>query len=269
MFNTALVNVLFVSVSVVARPTNVSVAFGKVIVLSAVGSVTVSVVSYASAVEPSKTKLYAPIVRFAPKLIVPVLIVGLVNVLFVSVWEPVNVATVASIATEILLSDTVVSIPVPPAIVNVWPVENVSLEPLSAASVNELDAGAANDNSPDPSVCNTWPSDPSVAGNVNVTLAATLLGDLSAMKWAPLFVPSLNLIVPPTVALFPINNSSIALFESTTIPEDAVSVPCVWSKSCVKYLPAISIAEFDVDAGSPMNNLYPLPPAPLSVAEVS
>ena len=85
VFNTALVNVLFVSVSVVARPTNVSVAFGKVIVLSAVGSVTVNVVSKSSAVEPSKTKLYAPIVRFAPKLIVPVLIVGLVNVLFVSV----------------------------------------------------------------------------------------------------------------------------------------------------------------------------------------
>ena len=45
--------VLFVSVSVVALPTRVSVALGKVIVLSAVGSVTVSVVSKSSAVAPS------------------------------------------------------------------------------------------------------------------------------------------------------------------------------------------------------------------------
>jgi len=51
-----LVNVLFVSVSVVSFNTIVPEAFGKLIVLSAVGSVTVSVVSYASAVEPSNVK---------------------------------------------------------------------------------------------------------------------------------------------------------------------------------------------------------------------
>ena len=37
----------------------------------------------------------------------------------------------------------------------------------------------------------------------------------------------------------------------------------------VQSEPHAAIAEFDVDVGSPMNNLYPLPPAPLSVAEVS
>jgi len=47
------------------------------------------------------------------------------------------------------------------------------------------------------------------------------------MKWEPLFVPSLNLIVPPTVALLPMNNSSIALLESTITADEAVNVPCV------------------------------------------
>jgi hypothetical protein len=41
---TGVVRVLFVSVSVVARPTTVSVTFGNVHVLSAVGSVTARVV---------------------------------------------------------------------------------------------------------------------------------------------------------------------------------------------------------------------------------
>ena len=58
-----LVKVLFVSVSVVARPTNVSVASGNVIVLSAVGSITDNVVSNASAVDPSKTILLPFIVN--------------------------------------------------------------------------------------------------------------------------------------------------------------------------------------------------------------
>ena len=41
-------------------------------------------------------------------------ILGDVKVLFVSVCVPVNVATVLSIAKVIVLSETVVSIPVPP-----------------------------------------------------------------------------------------------------------------------------------------------------------
>ena len=47
--------VLFVSVSVVALPTRVSVAFGNDTVLSAVGSTIPRVVSCASAEAPSKT----------------------------------------------------------------------------------------------------------------------------------------------------------------------------------------------------------------------
>ena len=71
------------------------------------------------------------------------------------------------------------------------------------------------------------PLEPSALGKVNVTELATLLGDFNAMKWEPLFVPSLNLIVPPTVALLPMNNSSIALLESTITADEAVNVPCV------------------------------------------
>ena len=49
--------VLFVSVSVVALPTSVSVAFGNDTVLSAVGSTATKVVSLASAVSPSNITL--------------------------------------------------------------------------------------------------------------------------------------------------------------------------------------------------------------------
>ena len=52
---TGVVKILFVRVSTVSCNTTVPVAFGKVIVLSAVGSVTVSVVSWSSAVAPSNT----------------------------------------------------------------------------------------------------------------------------------------------------------------------------------------------------------------------
>ena len=50
------VSVLFVSVCVVSVPTNVVVAFGIVTVLSAVGSSTVSIVSKSSAVAPSNLR---------------------------------------------------------------------------------------------------------------------------------------------------------------------------------------------------------------------
>ena len=70
---------------------------------------------------------------------VPV-IVGDVKVLLVKVCEPVNVATVESIAIEILLLETVVSTPVPPANVSVSvPTTTPSFEPLSAAIVNVVD----------------------------------------------------------------------------------------------------------------------------------
>ena len=81
--------VLFVSVSVVALPTRVSVALKNVIVLSAVGSTNATVVSLPLSVEPSKTRGLAPektnpvksCVPVNEPLNVPPLIVGLVSVL--------------------------------------------------------------------------------------------------------------------------------------------------------------------------------------------
>ena len=112
---------------------SVPVSFGKVIVLSAVGSTTVKVVSFASAVEPSNTilesvKLNAVAVKLV---IVGELIVGLVKVLFVKVCDPVSVATVLSTAIVIVLLEPVVSIPVPPAIVNVSLSKSIAIVPLS------------------------------------------------------------------------------------------------------------------------------------------
>ena len=66
---------------------------GKVIVLSAVGSVTASVVSKLSAVEPSNT--------IVGLLIVGVLIVGLVNVLFVNVSVVVLPTSVSVVAGKV------------------------------------------------------------------------------------------------------------------------------------------------------------------------
>ena len=107
---------------------------------------------------------------------------------------------VASSPTIVIsLFDTVVSIPVPPVNVSVSLVLNVSLEPLSAASVNELDI-APNDNAPEPFVFRNSFAFPSAVGSVNVTLAASALGDFSPTKCVPLFVPSLILSVPPVVA---------------------------------------------------------------------
>ena len=134
----------------------------------------------------------------------------------------------SSKSIEIWLFDTVVVIPVSPAKVNVSPVLNVSFEPLSAAIV-KLDVIVPNDKLPEPSVFKNWPSEPSVPGRVKVKLLATLLGAFNATKWAPLSVPSLNLIVPPVEVLLPMNNSSMALFESTIRPDEAVNVPCAWS----------------------------------------
>ena len=83
LVSVALVRVLFVRVSVVALPTNVSVEVGKVNV---------------------------PVLDIE-------LIIGVVRVLFVKVCVPVSVATVESILTVTVLPEPTVSKPVPPAIV--------------------------------------------------------------------------------------------------------------------------------------------------------
>ena len=65
---------------------------------------------------------------------------GDVIVLLVNVWEPVNVATVLSIAKVTVSPETEVSTPVPPVNVNVSvPNLTPSSEPLSAAISNVVD----------------------------------------------------------------------------------------------------------------------------------
>ena len=87
----------------------------------------------------------------------------------------------SSPAIEISLFETVVDIPVPPETVNVSLVLNVSFEPLSAASVNEVEI-ASNANAPEPSVFKNSPALPSAAGRTNVTLPESVLGDFSPIK---------------------------------------------------------------------------------------
>ena len=63
--------------------------------------------------------------------------------MLVNVWEPVNVATVLSIAKVTVSPETEVSIPVPPVNVNVSvPNLTPSSEPLSAAISNVVDIEA-------------------------------------------------------------------------------------------------------------------------------
>ena len=114
--------------SVVALPTSVSVASGNVIVLSEVGSATVNVVSLLLSVAPSNT-ITPSSNMFSAVPTLPLLIVGEVNVLFVSVCEPVSVATVESIANVIVLVPVVEVSPVPP---------NMSILPLPSGDVSEL-----------------------------------------------------------------------------------------------------------------------------------
>ncbi len=110
--------VLFVNVSVVALPTKVSVAFGIETVLSPVGSTNANVVSWASAVAPSKTRGLAPdktnavasIVPVNVPLNVPALIVGLVRVLFVSVCVAVVVTTVPEASGKVIVLSAVGSV---------------------------------------------------------------------------------------------------------------------------------------------------------------
>ena len=89
------VKVLFVKVSVVARPTKVSVASGSVNMLSAVGSPTVNVVSYESATAPSNTILASDRVR--PET------TGDVRVLLVSV-------SVVSLPTSVVVASGIVTV---------------------------------------------------------------------------------------------------------------------------------------------------------------
>ena len=145
VFNEPLI-VLFVSVSVVSLPTNVSVDVGKVIV---------------------------PVFEIEE-------ITGDVKVLFVSVCEPVTVATVLSISKVTVSFVTVEANPVPPAKVNVPPVVKVSSVELSSLKVNEPDGMVSNVKTPEPLVFKNCPVVPSVFGKVNVTSDARLFAAFNA-----------------------------------------------------------------------------------------
>ena len=114
----------------------IPVAFGKVIVLSAVGSVTVNVVSFASFVEPSNTIELSVNVKPLKRLV-------MLLFYLLKFENRVNVAPVLSIA-KVTVSDeeTEVSISmIPPVNVNVSvPHANTSSSvPLSAAISNVVD----------------------------------------------------------------------------------------------------------------------------------
>ena len=146
-------------------------------------------------------------------------------VLFVNVFVEEAVATVLSIANVTISPEIVEVIPVPPAIVNVSVPKLIVVVVDVSSAIVKLPLIAENDSTPEPFVIKASPLEPSVLGKVNVISEATLFGALSAIKLVPLLVPSLNLIVPPVDTLLPINNSSIALFASTSIADEAVNVP--------------------------------------------
>ena len=130
---TGLVSVLFVSVSVVALPTSVSVEVGSVkvpvlLIVEMTGLVSVLLVSVSVVARPTIVSVDVGRVK------VPVLVIeemtGLVRVLLVSVWVPVKVATVESIATvgigPVLL---VILIPVPAVRAVISPVAPTQPDP--------------------------------------------------------------------------------------------------------------------------------------------
>ena len=128
VLRTALVNVLFVSVSVVALPTSVSVAAGSVTVTSAVDAGPISVTALVP-LSVSSLKRIEPAAAEEP------VSIGAVRDLFVSVCVPVKVATVESMLSVIVsVALATESNPVPPAIVSVFPFVIDCVEPESPAA---------------------------------------------------------------------------------------------------------------------------------------
>ena len=118
--------VLFVNVSVVALPTSVSVAAGKVTVTSAVAAGPIRVTEFVP-LSVSSLNNIEPAAEDEPVKI------GDVKLLFVNVWLPAKVATVESIAKVTALPLPLVSIPVPPVKVNVSLSKSIAkAPPLSA-----------------------------------------------------------------------------------------------------------------------------------------
>ena len=257
--------VLFVNVSVVALATKVSVDVGKVKVPELeideiIGVVKVLFVNVSVVALPTKVSVEVGKVN-VPLLLIEE-IIGVVKVLFVNVCVSVKVTTVLSMSKVIVEPEAVEVNPVPPEILTDWLVGTVITVEESSTKV-KFALTSAKLKTPEPSTCKNWPFVPAAAGKVIVWDVATSLGDFKATKLEPLFVPSLNLIVPPVEALFPIKSSSMALFESTRIAEEAVKVPSAWSVKFVKYLPpmtSILAAAPSVSVPVPIKRRSPLFP---------
>jgi len=192
------VNVLLVSVCVVSVPTIVVVASGNVMVLSAVGSATVSVVSNASAVAPSNTMLASFKVNPVTTGLVIVLLVN------VSVEEVVTTLTPSIATTPAETLESVVSVacpsstePTPKA------VEVDAVNPLIGKSVQLVSV-------PELGVPNT--------GVVNVGLVSVLLVNVSVVARPTKVSDDVgNVNVPVLLILLMTGNVSVLLVNVSVV----------------------------------------------------
>ena len=215
------------------------------------------ILSTTNDVKPAMSVVAAPKVNVD----VPKVVVGFAKLPFEIAALPDKLAFVNAVAVTVtVLSVTVWTKPPEPAKVSVSAVLYVSVPVSPAKSINWLTV--AKSKLPEPSVFKNCPAEPSPFGNVNVVVVVTALGAFKPIKAEPLFVPSFNFTVPPTVAELPIITWSIAKFASAVSAELPVSVPATWSNMSVKYWPPITDTLFALPSPptppSPINNLSPL-----------
>ena len=187
------VNVLFVNVSVVFFPTNISVASGMVIVLSAVGSVTAIVVSNSFGVEPSN------IIGVDPCIV-----------------NPVNVP-VDGVEPPIIVLSTL-----PPLIVRSWSILEFANVPviLDAAKLiaNWLDS-ITNPPSVFKSTLNVWSIDsPLVAPVLDNPWPAIIVWTYEPVVWVPMVIRLSNVLEP--VPPFNIGNIPVTLLVKSIEPDN-------------------------------------------------
>ena len=235
--------VLLVKVSVVALPTSVSVAFGNVIVLSAVGSVTVKVVSKSSAVDPSNTISFEPIVRSAPRLIVAVLIVGDVNVLFNNVCVASSKAIFAVLDKSV---DAIVMFAVPS---KDWPA--IVLAVSNAVAVSALPVRS-----------------PVILPSTFATKVPVVIVRLPVLAPVNVPVPTINLSVDSSNPIKAFALSPLSITIPISLPGvPVVPVPNSISLSVIVELVVLSVVVVPLTVRLPV--IVALPPtdiAPLNVA---
>ena len=167
---------------------------------------------------------------------------------------PLLLSEASSPVIVISLSDTTVSIPVPPVNVIVSPVLTESFEPVSAAILNVLTT-VPNDRLPEPSVLKNCPDVPSAVGcdKPSIITAPDPFGVIVISPFVSVDVMAL----PFNVKL---STLSISIFElaSTTIADEAVSVPAVWSNISVKCCPPMTLATTSEPEVSPIKSLSEL-----------